>query len=121
MAATMSVLRTTAVDPVSGQTAVAPRVLVADANEDTRVRRYAQLTAAGCDVSVARTGFEAIVKASCQIPTLIMLDDSLGEDEAEKTRRLLATCPVTSHIRVVRLTTGRRVPRRTLTRLRRAV
>jgi CheY-like chemotaxis protein len=119
--AAMSQSETTSGEPVSGRTSAATRVLVADANYRTRARRYAQLAAAGCQVSLARTGFEAIVKASCQIPDLILLDDSLGQDEAEETRRLLATCPSTAHIRVLRLTVGRRVPQRTLTQLRRAV
>ena len=74
---------------------------------------------AGFRVSVARTGFEAIVKASCQVPDLILLDDSLTDIEATETGRLLTTCPVTSHIPVVRLLHGRGLPQRMLSRLRR--
>jgi hypothetical protein len=50
---------------------------------------------------------------------MILLDDSLSDIEAAETGRLLTTCPVTSHIPVVRLLRGRRLPRRMLTRLRR--
>ena len=52
-------------------------VLIADADAVTRQAREAQLIAAGFKVSVARTAFEAIVKASCHMPDLILLDDSL--------------------------------------------
>jgi len=69
--------------------------------------------------SVARTGFQAIVKASCHVPDLILIDDSLPDIEAAETRRLLTTCPVTAHIPVVRLPRGRRLSRRVLDDLRR--
>ena len=96
-----------------------PHVLIADGNQESRTWREAQLRTAGCRVSVARTGFEAIVKASCHVPDLILLDDSLSNLEAGETGRLLTTCPVTSHIPVVRLHAGRRVPQAVLRRLRR--
>jgi response regulator RpfG family c-di-GMP phosphodiesterase len=95
-------------------------VLVADGNPETRAVREAELSAAGFRVSVARTAFEAIVKASCHIPDLILLDAAIIGMDAEETGRLLTTCPVTAHIPVVQLAPGRRVPRRTLSRLRRA-
>ena len=98
-----------------------PRVLVADGDDTSRTERERQLRAAGVRVSVARTGFEAIVKASCQVPDLILLDDSLGDIEAAETARLLHTCPVTAHIAIVRHAHGRRVPRRVLSGLSRAV
>ena len=99
--------------------ATVPRVLVADSDERSRYVRHAQLSAAGFLVSVARTGFEAIVKASCQLPDLILLDGSLADIDSAETGRLLTTCPTTSHIPIVRLLPGRRVPRRTLSQLRR--
>ena len=99
----------------------APHVLIADGDPASRDARETQLRAAGLRVSVARTGFEAIVKASCQVPDLILLDDSLSGIESEDTARLLKTCPVTAHIAVFRLTHGRRVPRRVLSGLSRAV
>jgi DNA-binding response OmpR family regulator len=82
--------------------------------------REEQLRAAGFRVSVARTGFAAIVKASCHVPDVILLDDSLRDLEATETGRLLTTCAVTAHIPVVRLLQGRRLPQRMLVRLRRA-
>lgn len=96
-------------------------VLIADGDAASRDARESQLRAAGLRVSVARTGFEAIVKASCHVPDLILLDDSLSDIEAAETARLLRTCPMTAHIAVVRLTHGRRVPRRVLSGLSRAV
>jgi CheY-like chemotaxis protein len=97
----------------------APHVLIAGGDDRTREARERQLHMAGFRVSVARTGFEAIVKASCQVPDLIMLDDSLTDLDATETGRLLTTCPVTSHIPVVRLPRGRTVPQRVLSRVKR--
>ena len=99
----------------------APHVLIADGDAASRDARETQLRAAGVRVSVARTGFEAIVKASCYVPDLILLDDLLSGIESDDTAHLLKTCPVTAHIAVIRLTHGRRVPRRVLSGLRRAV
>jgi CheY-like chemotaxis protein len=99
--------------------AVAPLVLIADGDGVSRSVREAQLRAAGLRVSVARTGFEAIVKASCQVPDVILLAGSLNDIESMETARLLTTCPVTSHIPIVRLKRGGRLPQRVLTRLRR--
>jgi CheY-like chemotaxis protein len=98
----------------------APHVLIADGDARTRDAREVQLRTAGFRVSVARTGFEAIVKACCHVPDMILLDDSLTDIEATETGRLLTTCPVTSHIPVVRLLQGRGLPQRMLSRLRRA-
>jgi CheY-like chemotaxis protein len=120
----MSELPTTArwAAPVPTQFPAPPaaHVLVAAADDSARSAREQQLTAAGLRVSVARTGFEAIVKASCHVPDLILLDKSLGETEAAETRRLLTTCPVTAHIPVRGLPAGRKVPRRLLGSLLRA-
>lgn len=99
--------------------ALPPLVLIADGDGTSRGIREKQLRAAGLRVSVASTGFEAIVKASCQVPDVILLADSLNDIEAMETGRLLATCPVTSHIPIVRLLRPGRIPQRTLTRLRR--
>ena len=94
-------------------------ILIADPNDQSRDRRRSKLRESGYDVTVARTGFEAIVKASCHVPDLVLLDGALGDVEVAETARLLATCPVTAHIPVVRLGTGRRLLRRVLTHLRR--
>lgn len=89
-------------------------VLLADANSRTLRARAEQLLAAGLRVSMAHTSFETIVKASCHVPDLILLDGALADLDASLTGELLTTCPVTSHIPIVRLTPGRRVPRRVL-------
>jgi CheY-like chemotaxis protein len=87
-------------------------VLIADANARTLATRAAQLLAAGLRVSTAHTSFEAIVKASCHVPDVILLDGSLADLDATETGQLLTTCPVTAHIPIFRLTPGRRVPRK---------
>lgn len=87
-----------------------PLVLVADANRASRTRRARQLEGRGYRVCVARTPFEAIVKASCHLPDVILVDPSLGEGDIESTTTLLSTCPATAHIPVLKLTPGRRLP-----------
>ena len=94
-------------------------VLVADADGSTRAVREQQLLAAGHRVSVARTAFEAIVKATCHLPDIILLDSSLSDIATSETVAFLGTCPVTSHIPIVRLTRGRAVSQRVLGELRR--
>ncbi len=106
--------------PDARQGTLVPHVLVADGDAVSREAREAQLRAAGLRVSVARTGFEAIVKASCHLPDLILLDDSLTDIETADTARMLQTCPATAHIPILRLVRGRRLSRRVLTRLSRA-
>lgn len=88
-----------------------PLVLVADANSESRARRTQQLEGRGYRVAVARTSFETIVKASCYLPDLILVDASLeaGADEATD---LLSTCPATAHIPIVRLRGRLRLPAR---------
>jgi CheY-like chemotaxis protein len=98
----------------------AAHVLIADGDDSTRSARETQLRAAGWRVSVARTCFEAIVKASCHLPDVVLLDNSLADIEPAETARLLKTCPVTAHITIVRLSHRRRLPRRLLTDLARA-
>jgi len=100
--------------PVAADTAsiVLPLVLVADADPQSRLRRAQQLTDRGFRVAVARTAFEAIVKASCHLPDLILVDASLADDGARETAKLLSTCPATAHIPIVRVSPGRRLPSR---------
>src|SRR5262249_15019707 len=88
-----------------------PLVLVGDANSESLARRTHQLEGRGFRVAVARTPFEAIVKASCHLPDLILVDASL-EDGADEATDLLSTCPATAHIPIVRLRGGRRLPAR---------
>ena len=103
--------------PLSPATA---HVLLADGDPASRERRESQLRAAGCEVSVARTGFEAIVKASCQIPDLILIDETLPDLDATETGRLIMTCPVTAHIPIVPLEHEGRLPQQVFAHLRRA-
>ena len=111
----MSDLQTAATESTgvasTAATIALPLVLVADADGTSRARRADELRDRGFRVAVARTPFEAIVKASCHLPNLILLDASLGAEEVDLTSQLLATCPTTAHFPVVRLTPRRRVPR----------
>jgi CheY-like chemotaxis protein len=98
---------------------LAPLVLMADGDAVSRDVREAQLRTAGLRVAIARTGFEAIVKASCHTPAVILLADSLTGIDAAETLRMLTVCPTTAHIPIVRLLRGKRLPQRILSRLRR--
>jgi CheY-like chemotaxis protein len=102
---------TTAV-PTTAVSIALPLVLIADANPQSRLRRSRQLADRGFRVTAARTPFEAIVKASCHLPDLILVDGSLGDADVQQTSELLSKCPATAHIPIVRLTPGRRLPRR---------
>lgn len=72
------------------------------------------LRTAAARVLLARTPFEAVVKATCHEPAFVLLDPSLGRAAAEETRTLLAQCPVTAHIPVELLAGSRALPRRVL-------
>jgi CheY-like chemotaxis protein len=85
-----------------------PLALIADADPRSAARRAKQLQARGFRVALARTSFEAIVKASCQIPDVILVAGSI--EDASDTTTLLATCPATAHIPIVHLTRGKRLP-----------
>jgi len=98
--------------PTSAVSIALPLVLIADADPQSRLRRSRQLADRGFRVTVARTAFEAIVKASCYLPDLILVDGSLGDIDAQETSELLSRCPATAHIPIVRLTPGRRLPSR---------
>ena len=114
----MSELQTATVDstrPTLATDVALPLVLLADPHPPSRVRRADQLRTRGFRVVVSRTSFETIVKASCLLPDLIVIDASLGEGGCADTVELLARCPSTAHIPVVRLTAGRRVPPRVFT------
>ena len=89
-----------------------PLALVADADATSRSRRTRHLEGRGFRVTVARTVFEAIVKAACHVPDLILVGASLGEAGAQETTELLSTCPATAHIPIVQLSRGRRIPSR---------
>ena len=93
-------------------------VLVADSDAASRQRRQSQLEAAGFRVSVARTAFEAIVKATCHVPDLSLIDESIEDIEAAEAGRMITTCPVTAHIPIVRTARGRRVPQRVFAQVR---
>jgi hypothetical protein len=70
----------------------------------------ARLRGRGRRVLVARTPFEAVVKATVHEPGVILLDPSLGRAAIAETETLLAQCPVTAPLRVVELSPARAVP-----------
>jgi CheY-like chemotaxis protein len=112
----MSELQTVTVEntavPTTTVSISLPLVLIADANPQSRRRRTQSMTRRGFRVTVARTPFEAIVKASCNLPDLILVDASLGDSGAQETSDLLSMCPATAHIPIVRLSPGHRMPTR---------
>lgn len=89
-------------------------VLIVDGNSSSREGRLAELRATGVRVSAARTGFEAIVKASCHVPDVILIDESLPDMDASEAGRLITTCPVTAHIPVIPLDGAGSLPPRLL-------
>ena len=107
--------RSTAPTPVERMSGL--HVLVADPGQ-TRSVREQQLLAAGHRVSVARTAFEALVKATFHLPDMILIDPKLPDIEVMETIGFLNTCPATAHIPVARLAPGRTVPQRVLAALR---
>ena len=114
----MSELQTAApeanVIPPAAAAIAVPLVLVADADPTSRTRRTRQLEERGFRVAAARTPFEAIVKASCHLPDLILVDASFGDSGVDETTELLSACPATAHIPIVRLSRGRRLLSRVL-------
>jgi CheY-like chemotaxis protein len=110
MSALQTVSAETTAIPSTAASIVLPLVLIADADPASRRRRTQLMTRRGFRVTVARTPFEAIVKASCNLPDLILVDASLGDSGAQETSDLLSTCPATAHIPIVRLSPGRRLP-----------
>lgn len=111
----MSELQTTTENLTTSEVATAitrPLVLVADPDGTSLSRRAARLSARGFRVVVAHTPFETIVKASCRLPDLILLDSALGPGGTRETTELLATCPATAHIPIVQLQAGKRLPPR---------
>jgi CheY-like chemotaxis protein len=117
MEAAMSELQTATVNSTvsaSVSARVMPLVLLADPDAASRARRAGELLDRGARVALARTPFEAIVKASCHVPDVILVDSCLDADGADVTIQLLSTCPATAHIPVFRLKAGRRLPARVL-------
>jgi CheY-like chemotaxis protein len=62
------------------------------------------LNQAGLRVTTARTGFEALVKATCYIPELVVIQEGLAATEGVDgtvAEQLLRVCPATAHIPVI--------------------
>ena len=88
----------------AGATEVIPLVLLV-ANDRAEVDACAfLLNQAGLRVTTARTGFEALVKATCYIPELVVIQEGLaGAEGVDGTvaQQLLRVCPATAHIPVI--------------------
>lgn len=81
-----------------------PLVLLVDDDGEMRAGWTEWLTRAGFRVAAARTGFEAIVKASCILPDVILMDLCLPGMTGCQATELLKTCPLTRHIPVLAIT-----------------
>jgi CheY-like chemotaxis protein len=81
-----------------------PLVLLV-ANESAELDACALLLhQAGLRVTTARTGFEALVKATCSIPELVVIQEGLAAAEGVDgtvAEQLLRVCPATAHIPVI--------------------
>jgi CheY-like chemotaxis protein len=112
--------RGVAIGPTDGlASAGRPLVLLVDPDAETCGAGQRILATAGVRVAAARTGFEAIVKASCHLPDVIVMHViEPGPDglDGAGTVELLRTCPSTAHIPVVELSNGAARSRRRLLR-----
>jgi CheY-like chemotaxis protein len=82
-----------------------PLLLVVEPDDQARAR-CATASGAGFRLSHARTGFEAIVKASCHQPDLIVMQSLVpGPDGLDHhgTVELLRRCPSTANIPIIEL------------------
>ncbi len=81
-----------------------PLVLLV-ANDSAELEACALLlTQAGLRVTTARTGFEALVKATCYIPELVVIQEGLAAAEGVDgtvAEQLMRVCPATAHIPVI--------------------
>jgi twitching motility two-component system response regulator PilH len=79
-------------------------VLVVDDSVTDLANMKAVLTDAGCAVSTASNGKEAIAKAKAEKPAVVFLDIIMPEMDGYETCRQLAADPETKHIPVVFVT-----------------
>ncbi len=85
-------------------TPIIPRVLLV-ANDSAELEACVLLLGqAGLRVTTARTGFEALVKATCYIPELVVIQEGLAAAEGVDgtvAEQLMRVCPATAHIPVI--------------------
>ncbi len=85
-------------------TPVVPLVLLV-ANDSAELESCVLLLSqAGLRVTTARTGFEALVKATCYIPELVVIQEGLAAAEGVDgtvAEQLMRVCPATAHIPVI--------------------
>lgn len=81
------------------------KVLLVDDTEVNREVLSQFLARAGCRVSQASSGDDALKQLDCEIPDLILMDCQMaGMDGYETTRRIRATAPVNRKIPIIALT-----------------
>ena len=81
-----------------------PLVLLVGDDEPSLSACARQLESVSIRVTMARTGFEAVVKASWFVPDAIAIQDGLAASEGIDgcvAAQLLRICPVTAHIPIV--------------------
>jgi CheY-like chemotaxis protein len=81
------------------------RMLIADADWDTRALYREEFTRAGCDVVEASDGREALVKAISEPPTLIITEISLPFIDGYALCELLRRDRTTAHVPILVVTT----------------
>jgi CheY-like chemotaxis protein len=85
-----------------------PRILVADADAETRARYRQSLGSAGCDVVEASDGRDAIVTALMQPPTLVITEISLPYIDGYALCEVLRHDRATSDVPILVVTTEAR-------------
>ena len=81
-----------------------PRVVIAD--DDPDIRRLVEMTVtnAGCDVTVASDGEEALARVRDSVPDLVILDVLMPRMDGWEVARALKSDPATREVPVMFLT-----------------
>jgi len=81
-----------------------PRVIIAD--DDPDIRRLVEMTVtnAGCDVTVASDGEEALARVRDSVPDLVILDVLMPRMDGWEVARALKSDPATREVPVMFLT-----------------
>lgn len=84
----------------------APRILVVDDAEDTRVLYASYLALSGLRVEEATDGEMALASVAKSAPDLVVMDLAMPRMDGWETTRLIKTNPRTKHVRVIVVTSN---------------